>query len=122
MPVGYSSLLEPTSLFPLSLDWLIENRPDLLPSVDIGGQAPWSVHQETAWDERLDLIGELLSQLTPDRQALIHALYVRGMSQRQYATIKGVSEAAVRGQKRRTIKTLKRLLHERGDTQGTSAG
>lgn len=101
-----------SSLSHLSLEWLTEHRPDLLPSVDIEGRAPWSMHEETEWDERFDAVTALLTQLTPDRQALIYAVVMRGLSNREYAALKGVNESSVRRQRARTLKTLRKLIED----------
>ena len=54
----------------------------------------------------------VVSQLSPERQALLHALFVRGMSGREYAALKGVNESSVRRQLRRTILTLRKLMED----------
>lgn len=107
MPVGFSSHPEHNSLYLLSLDALIENRPDLIPAVDIYGR-PWDV--EWAEGPEPSDFPPVVSLLSPERQALLHAIYVRGMSNREYAALKGVNESSVRRQRARTIATLKRLL------------
>lgn len=68
------------------------------------------MHEEREADLRSAAVTEVVAELSADRQALIYALFVLGLSNREYAIRKGVNESSVRRQLNRTLKTIKRAL------------
>ena len=101
-----------SSRFPLSLDWLAETRPDLLPAVEIDGYPAVGRHEESGWDEMADLLPVVMSRLTVERQELVNAIYFQRMSIRAYARAQGVHPSSVKRQLDRTTRTLRRLIED----------
>lgn len=58
----------------------------------------------------LDKLREGLRQLSPNDQQLIQALYVRQMTEREYASICGIYHNAIHKQKKRILAKLKENL------------
>jgi predicted transcriptional regulator len=106
---------ETSSLFLLSLDELIANRPHLLPSVDIEGYSQ-PHREELWWQQYVSLLPVVLPKLTVERQALINALFFRGLSLRAYARETDRAYTSVHEQLQRTLKTLRKLLEQEIET------
>lgn len=91
-----------------------------MPAVDIYGR-PWQGqwHEEDGPDPAVEALAEAMSQLTPERRALLYAVKLKGLSMREYARMTGVNESSVRRQMKRTLVTLKRMMDGSSpDTQG----
>lgn len=101
-----------SSQFPLSLDWLIANRPDLLPSVELDGYPGVDRHEEPGWAQELEALPAAIKRLSPDRQELIVALFFKGMSLRAYARQTGRAYTSVHEQRERTLKTLRKYIED----------
>jgi DNA-directed RNA polymerase specialized sigma24 family protein len=97
---------------PLSLDWIIECRPDLLPPVDIEGYRVNGRHEEPWWADAIDMLPAVLPRLSLQRQELVNAIFFQGMSIRAYARHRGIDHASVVRQLQRTMKRLRVLMEE----------
>ncbi len=73
---------------------------------DAGESVEDAVLRKLAEDE----LRRALEMLTDDEQALIHALFYEGMTERAYAESLGVSQVTVHKKKQRILKKLKEIL------------
>ena len=90
-----------------SLDRLLEKGGDFADESE-------SVEDKTIREKMLEKLREVLDELTNDERELIDALFFAnggdGMTEREYAKLKGVKQQSVNERKRRILGKLKNIL------------
>lgn len=88
-----------------ALDTEETNGEDVIP--DVGSPRVEDLILDKLLSEKLH---QCLAQLTTEEQELIHALFFRAISERQYAEVTGIPQKTINDRRHRILAELKKLM------------